>query len=135
MSIWAGGVTIGPEHRHSYCALEALIESTSEDSLAATESQGDPNVNLIAMFNHEEIGSASTTGAEGSLIPVIMARLSPTPEALARTTARSFLISSDMGHGIHPNYKSKYQENHKPRLNGGVILKTNAKQRYTTGKQ
>lgn len=117
-----------------YCALEALIESTSEESLAIAESQAEANINLIAMFNHEEIGSASTTGAEGSLIPIIMARLSSTPEALARTTARSFLISSDMGHGIHPNYVSKYQENHKPRLNGGIVLKTNAKQRYTTGK-
>jgi aspartyl aminopeptidase len=117
-----------------YCALEALIESTSDESLAVAESQAEANINLIAMFNHEEIGSASTTGAEGSLIPIVLARLSSTPEALARTTARSFLISSDMGHGIHPGYPSKYQENHKPRLNGGIILKTNAKQRYTTGK-
>lgn len=116
----------------SYCALEALIESTGAESVAVAESQSEENINLIAMFNHEEIGSASTTGAEGSLIPTLMARLSSTPEALARTTARSFLISSDMGHGIHPSYTSKYQENHRPRLNGGVVLKTNAKQKYTT---
>jgi aspartyl aminopeptidase len=103
--------------------------------MAVADSQNESNINLIALFNHEEIGSASTTGAEGSLIPTVLARLSPSPEALARSTARSFLISSDMGHGIHPNYSSKYQENHKPHLNGGIILKTNAKQRYTTGKQ
>jgi len=117
-----------------YCALEALIESVSEESLAVAESQNEANINLIAMFNHEEVGSASTTGAEGSLIPTFMARLCSTPEALARTAARSFLISGDMGHGVHPNYLSKYQENHRPRLNGGVVLKTNAKQKYTTGK-
>ena len=132
MSILGATVLILIDPR-SYCALEALIESTSEESLAIAESQSDSNINLIAMFNHEEIGSASTTGAEGSLIPILMARLSATPEALARTTARSFLISSDMGHGIHPSYTNKYQENHRPHLNGGVILKTNAKQKYTTG--
>jgi aspartyl aminopeptidase len=98
------------------------------------ESQQEANVNLIALFNHEEVGSVSTTGAQSSLIPTVMSRLSPTAEALARTTAKSFLISSDMGHGIHPNYTSKYQENHRPRLNGGIILKTNASQKYTTGK-
>lgn len=116
----------------SYCALEALIESTSEASTEACESQHESNVNLIALFNHEEVGSVSTTGAEGSLIPTVISRLSPSSEALARTTAKSFLISSDMGHGIHPNYRNKYQENHRPQLNGGVVIKTNAKQRYTT---
>ncbi|KAG8825260.1 hypothetical protein FRC17_008780, partial [Serendipita sp. 399] len=116
----------------SYCALEALIESVSDESQATIDSQTNSNVNLIALFNHEEVGSVSTTGAESSLIPSVMSRLSPTPDALARTIARSFLISSDMGHGIHPNYTSKYQQNHRPELNGGIVLKTNAKQKYTT---
>ncbi|KAG9026967.1 hypothetical protein FS842_004966, partial [Serendipita sp. 407] len=116
----------------SYCALEALIESVSEESDAIVEAQANPNVNMIALFNHEEVGSVSTTGAESSLIPTVMSRLSPTSESLARTIARSFLISSDMGHGIHPNYTSKYQQNHRPELNGGIVLKTNAKQKYTT---
>jgi len=116
----------------SYCALEALIETTSEESLNTAESQQEANVNLIALFNHEEVGSVSSTGAQSSLIPTVMSRLSPTAEALGRTTAKSFLISSDMGHGIHPNYSSKHQENHRPRLNGGVVLKTNASQKYTT---
>ncbi|CAG8475098.1 1964_t:CDS:2 [Acaulospora colombiana] len=135
LHLLADELSVKPEEINDfelYCALEALIESTSEESMAVADSQNESNINLIALFNHEEIGSASTTGAEGSLIPTLLARLSPTAEALARTTARSFLISSDMGHGIHPNYSSKYQENHKPHLNGGIVLKTNAKQKYTT---
>lgn len=37
-----------------------------------------------------------------------------------------------MGHALHPNYKSKHEDQHTPRMNGGVIIKTNAKQRYAS---
>ena len=68
-------------------------------------------MNCIALFNHEEIGSVSTSGAESSLIPSLLNRLSPTPAAFAQSVARSLLISADMSHGIHPNYTSKHEEN------------------------
>lgn len=105
-----------------FCALEAMADSKESDG----------NVNCIALFNHEEIGSVSTTGAESSLIPTLIERLSPTPAAYGQSIARSFLISSDMGHAIHPNYESKYESKHKPRMNHGIIIKTNAKQRYAS---
>ena len=107
--------------------MEALVESAPAGYLP---SEG--NVNCIALFNHEEIGSVSTSGAESSLIPSILNRLSPTPASLSQSISRSFLISSDMTHALHPNYLSKYEENHRPIMNGGVTIKTNAKQRYAT---
>lgn len=84
------------------------------------------------LFNHEEIGSVSTNGAESSLIPTLIERLSPTPAKHAQSIAKSFLISSDMGHAIHPNYISKHEDNHAPRMNGGIVIKTNARQRYAS---
>lgn len=90
------------------------------------------NVNCIALFNHEEIGSVSTSGAESSLIPSLLNRLSPTPATFAQSIAKSFLISADMGHAIHPNYTSKHEEKHRPVMNGGIAIKTNAKQRYAS---
>ncbi|TFL05716.1 aspartyl aminopeptidase [Pterulicium gracile] len=113
----------------SFCAVEALADYGSSSSFA---SHSESNVNCIALFNHEEIGSVSTTGAESSLVPSLLNRLSPTPGSFARSIARSFLISADMAHGVHPNYAGKYEENHRPALNGGIVIKTNAKQRYAT---
>lgn len=89
-------------------------------------------MNCIALFNHEEIGSVSTTGAESSLIPTLIERLSRTPGAYGQSIARSFLISSDMGHAIHPNYGDKHECEHRPQMNQGIVIKTNAKQRYAS---
>jgi len=61
-----------------------------------------------------------------------LSRLSPTPGEHAATVSRSFLISADVGHAVHPNYSDKHEQNHRPVMNGGIALKTNAKQRYTT---
>ncbi|KAG6335536.1 hypothetical protein ID866_3566 [Astraeus odoratus] len=112
----------------SFCAVEAL--ATYAESPVFKASKG--NVNCIALFNHEEVGSVSTTGAESSLIPFLLQRLSPTPPLYARSVALSFLVSADMGHAVHPNYSSKHEENHRPLVNGGMIIKTNAKQKYTS---
>ncbi|KAL5487988.1 hypothetical protein ACEPAI_6096 [Sanghuangporus weigelae] len=112
----------------SFCAVEALTQSASSKSFPSLQG----NVNAIALFNHEEVGSVSSTGAESSIIPSLLNRLSPTAETLSQSIARSFLISADMGHAVHPNYTSKHEENHKPVMNGGIVLKVNAKQKYTT---
>jgi len=110
-----------------FAAVEAMTESAS-----STHFPLEGNVNCIALFNHEEIGSVSTTGAQSSLIPSLLERLSPTPALLAQSIAKSLLISADMGHAVHPNYTSKHEENHKPCINGGIVIKTNAKQRYAS---
>lgn len=87
----------------------------------------DPSVWLIDPVI--QIGSVSTTGAQSSFVPNFLSRLSPSPADHASTVSRSFLISADMGHAVHPNYTAKYEENHKPKINGGVVLKINANQR------
>ncbi|KAG9017338.1 hypothetical protein FRB95_013842 [Tulasnella sp. JGI-2019a] len=112
----------------TFSAVEALIRSSSENSIQELEG----NINAIVCFNHEEVGSVSSTGAESSMLPNFLSRLSPTPSEHAATVGRSFLISADVGHAVHPNYTSKHEENHRPVMNGGIALKTNAKQRYTT---
>ncbi|CEL63718.1 hypothetical protein RSOLAG1IB_05479 [Rhizoctonia solani AG-1 IB] len=112
----------------SFCAVEAIADSVSADRALPLEG----NVNAIALFNHEEIGSVSTSGAESSLLPTLFHRLSPTPAAHAQSISQSFLVSADMGHAIHPSYMDSHEQVHRPEINGGLVVKTNAKQRYAT---
>ncbi|KAG6378832.1 peptidase M18 [Boletus reticuloceps] len=112
----------------SFCAVEALASHVEDPSFHDLNG----NVNCIALFNHEEIGSQSTTGAQSSLIPLLLERLSPPPSLHSQSIARSFLVSADMGHAVHPNFTSKHEDNHQPQINGGMVVKTNAKQRYAS---
>ncbi len=91
---------------------------------------------LCALFDHEEVGSTSSTGADGSFVADVVARIASglglDEEARLRTASRSFFISADMAHAYHPNFPAAYEPNHKVLVNGGPVIKTNANQRYST---
>jgi aspartyl aminopeptidase len=91
---------------------------------------------VIALFDHEEVGSASVTGAESNFLPRVLERLARrggrTHDAHAQVLARSLCLSADMAHAVHPNYEARHEPRHKPLLNGGPVLKLNAQQRYAT---
>lgn len=91
---------------------------------------------ICALFDHEEVGSGSMVGAEGSFVSDIIARIEDgfglDAEARHRATANSFFISADMAHAYHPNFPAGYEPNHKVMVNAGPVIKTNANQRYST---
>ena len=49
-----------------------------------------------------------------------------------RALRSSFMLSADMAHGLHPNYSEKHHPQHAPKLHQGIVIKTNANQRYMT---
>lgn len=89
-------------------------------------------ISVIALFDHEEVGSASAAGAGSSVLPRILERLVPDREAFHQACARSTCVSADMSHAVHPNYAGKHEPRHKPQINGGPVIKTNTQQRYAT---
>ncbi|KAH8051518.1 aminopeptidase [Aureococcus anophagefferens] len=92
-----------------YCGTQALIEAAG--SLAA-----DASLRMLTMFDHEEdVLSRAYAALEGRDEHAFV--------------ARSLQISSDMAHGVHPNYASA---DHGPKLQGGLVIKHNANQRYAT---
>lgn len=87
---------------------------------------------VIALFDHEEVGSASAAGAGSAVLPRILERLVASREDFHQACARSTCISADMSHAVHPNYASRHDPRHRPQLNGGPVIKTNTQQRYAT---
>ena len=99
-----------------------------------------PNFSSVMVCNdHEEVGSASTSGAQGPFLRSVLQRLirlqSDDVHALDRTICNSNFWSIDNAHGIHPNYSEKHDEQHSPVLNAGPVIKINANQRYASNSQ
>jgi aspartyl aminopeptidase len=92
---------------------------------------------MVALFDHEEVGSESAAGAGGSFVQDVIARLSHNLDVDAEgqrcALANSFFISADMAHAWHPNFPAAYEPCHRVLVNGGPVIKTNANQRYSTG--
>mmetsp|Transcript_2158 Transcript_2158/g.2929 ORF Transcript_2158/g.2929 Transcript_2158/m.2929 type:complete len:488 (-) Transcript_2158:27-1490(-) len=119
-----------------YVSIESLIAHSSSDLMELDE-----DISLVCLFDHEEVGSSSAQGA-GSPIMVeairrISTALSPEPGVLnpdlySETIRKSFLLSVDQAHAVHPNYSSKHEQNHLPLMNKGLVIKTNQNQRYAT---
>ncbi|GAV55097.1 hypothetical protein ZYGR_0AS04200 [Zygosaccharomyces rouxii] len=126
--------------------LTSCFTSLHALTLAADTNIGDETgIRLMACFDHEEIGSSSAQGADSNFLPNVLERLtllkgepsSDVNDPLAKsyileTSAKSFFMSSDVSHAVHPNYLNKYESQHKPIIGGGPVIKINANQRYMT---
>lgn len=95
-----------------------------------------PDVTVLACFDHEEVGSASRSGAAGPFLEQVLRRVAAAwagqGAGWEEMLARSSCISADAGHALHPNYPELHDPDHQPLLNGGPLLKFNANLRYTT---
>ncbi|EGE77302.1 aspartyl aminopeptidase [Blastomyces gilchristii SLH14081] len=122
----------------SFCATMGLLNSLTDPKSL----DNDSSIRLIALFDHEEIGSRTAQGADSNALPAILRRLSVLPgsstssvdisTAYEQSLSTSFLLSADMAHSVNPNYAIKYESDHKPEMNKGPVIKINANARYAT---
>ena len=113
------------------CAATTLLGFL--DAAAETDSACAP---VWAMLDNEEVGSSSRMGAESSYLRDVLDRIVDaiphSGQAMHRAMANSFMLSADNAHATHPNFPQKSDPYAPVRLGGGVVLKYNASQKYTT---
>lgn len=115
----------------SHAGLEALLSAGRAGDAAGTR--------VVMLYDHEEVGSRSSQGAGGTFLRDILTRIATgrsgaveSSEAMARAVARSWLVSADMAHAVHPNYADRHEPGHRPKIGQGPVIKTNQNQSYST---
>ena len=97
------------------------------------ESKPTGNIPVLCVFDSEEVGSGSYQGAAADLLKSTLSRICRALDLEeSRQLAGSFLVSADNAHAIHPNHPELSDSANAPVVNGGVVVKFNAAQRYTT---
>ena len=108
-----------------HAGLYAMLNSTTSDM-----------TQVLAIFDNEETGSGTKQGAASPVLKNILTRIcikqSDTEEAMMQAIERSFMISADMAHALHPNYPEKHDPTNHPVMGGGPVIKINANQKYVT---
>ena len=106
----------------AYCCTEGFLNAA--DTAA---------VPVLCVFDSEEVGSSSVQGAASDLLENLLARICKACDwDLMEMLSNSFMVSADNAHAIHPNHPEFADATNAPVVNGGVVLKFNANQRYCT---
>jgi aspartyl aminopeptidase len=115
----------------SHAGLVALCDAAQAGTAGVTRT--------VVLYDHEEVGSRSGQGAGGTFLKDTLSRVATCFEGgtessqdLARAISRSWLISADMAHAVHPNYADRHEPGHRPKIGQGPVLKTNNNQSYAT---
>lgn len=109
----------------AYASIKAMIEVENPKEII-----------ISTVFNNEEVGSSSYMGADSDFLKVILARikedLNLSETFVYNALEKSFAISADNAHALHPNYTESYDMNNFTMINSGIVIKFSPSQKYTT---
>lgn len=109
----------------AFASLQGFLQSSNEE-----------NVPVYCIFDNEEVGSETKQGAASTFLKDTLERmqlaLGRTREQYFTAIASSVMVSADNAHALHPNYEGKADLTNRPYLNDGIVIKYDAKQKYTT---
>lgn len=110
----------------AYAITDGFINAQdSEDKLS-----------LCCVFDNEEVGSLTSQGADSTFLEDTLSRINRAlgydESHLLKAIAKGYMVSADNAHAIHPNHPEYADPTNKPVLNGGIVIKYNANQKYTT---
>ena len=112
------------------------LQCAFTSTMALLNSESDRCIPVVAVFDNEEVGSGTKQGAASTFLKDTLRRINDglgrTYEEYLMTLADSFMISADNAHALHPNYTEKADPVNHPVINGGIVIKYNANQKYCT---
>lgn len=117
------------------CGFTAFLGFLGADTAEGGRAEG-LSMPVYCIFDNEEVGSTTKQGAASTFLPDTLRRVNAAlgrdDEDYHRMVARSFMVSADNAHALHPNAESKADPVNRPRMNGGIVMKFSANQKYTT---
>ena len=130
-SIW------GRDSEYFSCPRIDNLESAYLSLKALLNSEPTGAVQMLCVFDNEEVGSGTKQGAKSTFLYDTVMRIAEdlgfsNYSKLQKILASSFMVSADNGHAVHPNYIEMSCPTNRPYMNGGVLIKYNAQQKYTT---
>ena len=129
-SIWGGQQVFfsAPRIDNLECAYCSL--------LALRDARMSRHVQMIAMFDNEEVGSGTRQGADSDFLSGVMERIALCAgmdrQSYLRALASSVMLSADNAHAVHPNHPEYADPENRVYMNRGIVIKANANQRYTS---
>lgn len=109
----------------AFASLKAILAAEPTNSVA-----------VHCVLDNEEVGSGTKQGAASTFLKDVLHRINTgmgrTEEEYLTALASSFMVSADNAHAVHPNQPDKADPTNRPYLNGGIVIKYSANQKYTT---
>lgn len=129
-SVW------GANNEFFSCGRIDDLECAWTSAQAFMEAENADQINILAVFDNEETGSRSRQGADSTMMDDVMQRiglaLGASDAEIRAAKVSSFMVSADNAHSVHPNHPEKYDAGNRTYMNGGVVIKSNANQSYTS---
>ncbi len=110
------------------------LECAFASARALSEAAPSRHADVLCVFDNEEVGSGTRQGADSSFLREVLGRVAAASGGLSLEAmlARSMMVSADNAHAVHPNHPEKYDADNRVTMNGGVVVKFNASQKYTS---
>lgn len=130
------GTVMGLNNEFISCGRLDDLSMVHGATKALISSKGSMATNVMVAFDNEEVGSSTKQGADSDLLANLLERivisLGGGREEFFRALAKSFIISADLAHAVHPNMGEKHDPVNRPVINKGPVIKINANQKYTS---
>lgn len=127
---------ISSQHLDNTTSVQALLDAVT----ASGQGRQPDGIRLMALFDHEEIGSRTKQGAASMLLPLVIKKITASasyfqqksPFSAEELLEDAMMLSVDVAHGTHPNYSGKMDVTNHPVLGGGFCIKEASSQSYAT---